>query len=154
MLGSSQACLSRRAFAIQSRWYASADFDQIASMLSGNGIKRLLIQKGWALSSHFEFVSVECWILLFSRLFTCHSGCQRLKGVDATRAVAPGRRNYTLWQKPSNPPPDPISWYGHEEVEVAALNVFTVANGAEYPDVHETVGLDSLLDLLETLRQS
>lgn len=33
-------------------------------------------------------------------------------------------------------------------VEVAALSVFTAANGAEYPDGHETVGLDSLLDLL------
>lgn len=36
--------------------------------------------------------------------------------------------------------PCPLNWYGHKEVEVAALAVFTAANGAEYSDVHEAAG--------------
>ncbi|EMR47937.1 hypothetical protein PPUTLS46_008844 [Pseudomonas putida LS46] len=70
------------------RWHAAADSDQVASMVAGNGIKHFLIQESWALTSHFEFVSIECWILFFSRFFTCHSGCQRLETIDATWAVA------------------------------------------------------------------
>ncbi|OAK53323.1 hypothetical protein A3K88_07590 [Pseudomonas putida] len=63
---------------------AVGDSDQVASMLSGNGIKHFLIQKSWALTSHFEFKSIEWWALLFRRFFTCHSGCQWLKRIDAT----------------------------------------------------------------------
>ena len=45
-------------------------------------------------------------------------------------------------------PPYALSWYGHEEVEVAALDVFASANGAEYPDANETAGLDCLTNHL------
>lgn len=44
--------------------------------------------------------------------------------------------------------PFPLSWYGHEEVEVAVLDVFTAANRAGDSNVHKAVVFDSLPDLL------
>lgn len=73
-------------------------------MVVGYGIKHFLIQESRALTSDFEFVSIEWWILSFtgaSRVIRVANGLRR---IDASGAVASEWRNYTQWHKPSNLP--------------------------------------------------